>query len=106
MATSDQRCRRAVMAGQEVILEECEDVQGAIEEVGNDVFVFVSEEARRSFPFELDEPVGGRDRERAVNVCMDTEFAEEYAKTVVGERASSGAREAARQTVCEQLFSL
>lgn len=105
MATSEQRCRRAVMAGQEVILEECEDVQGSIEEIGDDLFVFVSEEARRAFPVQPGDPVDEMERDRAIDVCMDTDFAREYADSVVGEGAPREARELAMATVCERLFS-
>lgn len=105
MATSEKACRRAVMASQEVILENCEGTRGSVEEVDDDVFAFISEEAQREMGEDISERLSGRKQEQAVESCIDSEFADEWADSVVGEDANRQARSAARRHICESLFS-
>lgn len=104
MATSEQACRRAVMASQEVILENCEGTRGTIEEIGDEVFAFVPDDDQEDFAVRPGEDVSGRQLDRAIDSCVDSAFAEKWAEIVVGEDAPREARERAQRRVCEGLF--
>lgn len=104
MATNENACRRAVMASQEVILENCDDVEGSVEEIGRDVFAFVPSDARDEFDFDLNGPKTDAEVAEAIRSCMESRWAEDWADNVLGPDAASEAVEAAKRRACEGLF--
>lgn len=104
MSTSQTACRRAVMASQEVVLENCEGVDGSVEEVSDDVFVFVPGAAQREFAHDLQDDLTDRQREAAIESCVESDWVRNVAETLVGDGAGRAARESTRRSVCERLF--
>lgn len=104
MATADERCSRAVAASREVIREECEGVNGEMVEVAPDIFAFVPDDRAAEFDFDLNSPETENELAAAVESCMDSEWAEDWASSVLDEDAPAAAREAAKRRACEGLF--
>lgn len=93
------------MAATEVIVENCEGSVGSIEEIGEDVFAFVPDDALAEFAWGPDMALSDEQRDEAVASCVDSDYADRYARSVVGDDASRQALEQARRQVCEALFS-
>lgn len=103
MASSDQKCSRAVAAAREVIQEACEGEGGEMVEIGDGAFAFIPDDRREEFDFDLGESRSGRDAERAIQSCMESEWSTEWADSTVGEDAPEEVREMAMRRACEGL---
>lgn len=104
MSTSD-RCARATAVAMETILNECSGRQGKIEEVAEGSFVFIPEGmAEEEFGFETNSPETDDELEEAIESCMGSEWATEYADAFLGDDAPMDARETLKRNVCEGLF--
>lgn len=105
MGTSNEQCSRAVAAAREVIREACDDEDGVMVEVADEVFAFVPSEDATAFDFEIG--LDGPDRavQDAIDSCVSTEWATAFADSLVGEDAPVEARHHAKRTACEGLVT-
>lgn len=103
MAADVDRCRNATMASLEVVLEECEGREGRLGEVADNVFTFIPEGALDIDPDDVD-PDDDDSIERAVEGCMESDYAHELAEAVLGEDMSRRNLRHARRSICERLF--
>lgn len=102
--SGDEQCQRAVMASREVIMEECEGENGRMVELPGNAFAFITEEMEAELPFDLDDPGAVDDVESAIQECMESTWAMEWADGVVGDDAPPEADRQARRRACEGLF--
>lgn len=104
MSADRSACARATAAAMEVVKENCEGVNGTIEELAPDVFAFVPEKHHADVG--LDEPLDPNDDqlEGAIESCMDSEWARDWAESVLGPDATDAELERARRRACEGLF--
>lgn len=101
----DDACARATAVAMETIIRECTDRDGQMEEINDDVFVFVPDDvADQQFGYSLNSPETQAEREEAVEACVDSEWAREWADSFVGDDAPREAHESARREACEGLF--
>lgn len=105
MSTAGDRCGRARAAAQEVVMQECEGEDGQMVEVAEDVFVFVREDSAQEFEFDLNSPETDDEFEEAIVSCMDSEWARDWSRSVLGPDAPDDALEQAKRRACEGLFS-
>lgn len=101
---TNDACSRAVAASQEVIMEECEGESGRMVELPGNAFAFITEDMAAELPFDPANPEEVDDREEAIQACMDSEWAREWADGVVGEDATGELDRQARRRACEGLF--
>lgn len=104
MGENDQACSRAQAAAQEVVLEACEDVGGEMVEVAPDVYVFIPEDRADEFDFSLNSPETDAEVEAAIEDCMDSEWARDWAESMAGADAPESTLEDLRRTACTGLF--
>lgn len=97
-------CQRAVFAAAEVISEECGGEKMRVKRINGNTLALVSEEAIDEFGFDVNSPATESDREEAIENCMDSEWARDWAESVVGSDAGRDAMEQAKRRVCEGLF--
>lgn len=103
--TTDGACARATMASVEVIRENCEGVEGDVEEVADGVFAFIADERKQEMDFEPGDPQSQEEIEQAIESCMTSEWASDWADSVLGPDASADTQEQTRRRACEGLFS-
>lgn len=105
MSASD-RCARITAAAMAEILEECADRPGRIEELADGAFAFIPHGVpEEQFGFSLDSPATPEEQEEAIRSCMNSEWARDWAESVLGPEAPPEALEQARRRACEGLFS-
>jgi len=100
-----KKCKNAIMAAAEILSQEaCGGGTMVTLPINEGVLVWVPEEAIKEIGYSPHSPTSPDEVEKAIQSCINSRWAENWAKAFVGETAPRETIEAVKKSVCEKMF--
>jgi len=100
-----KKCKNAIMAAAEIVSQEaCEGGTMVTLPVGDGLLIWVPEEAIKEIGYSPHSPATPEEIEKAIKSCMESRWAENWARAFVGETAPLEVLNTVKKAICERMF--